>query len=81
MTTVDYFSEADNVYRTNEYIVCQKVSLCCSGKCNTLIISDDTYLFRTPKRDADYELAFKVRGKQINGNRMHCSSYIRKYID
>ena len=49
MTTVDYFMEADNVYRTKDYIVCQKVSLCRSGKGNTLIMSDDVYLLRTRK--------------------------------
>jgi len=81
MTTVDYLSEADNVYRTKKYIVCQKVSLCSSGKGNTLLMSNDTYLLRTPIRDIDYELIYKVRGKQINGKRMHAGSYIRSYID
>ena len=81
MTTVDYFMEADNVYRTKDYIVCQQVSLCRSGKGNTLIMSDDVYLLRTKKRDADYELVYKVRGKNINGKRMRSASYIRKYID
>ena len=47
MTTVDYMMEADNVYRTKNYIVCQKVSLCRSGEGNTLILSQDTYLLRT----------------------------------
>ena len=81
MTTVDYIMEADNVYRTKDYIVCQKVSLCRSGKGNTLIMSDDTYLLRTQERDIDYELVYRVRGKQINGKRMRSGSYIRKYID
>lgn len=81
MTTVDYLMEADNVYRTKDYIVCQKVSLCRSGKGNTLLMSDDIYLLRTMKRDADYELVYKVRGKHINGKRIHAASYIRKYID
>lgn len=81
MTTVDFFMEADNVYRTPEYIVCQKVSLCRNGKGNTLLMSDDTYLLRTKKRDTDYELVYKVRGKNINGKRMRAGSYIRKYID
>ena len=81
MTTVDYLMEADNVYRTKDYIVCQKVSLCRSGKGNTLIMSEDTYLLRTKIRDMDYELVYRVRGKQINGKRMRSGSYIRKYID
>ena len=81
MTTVDYLMEADNVYRTKDYIVCQKVSLCRSGKGNTLIMSDDVYILRTRKRDNDYELIYKVRGKNINGKRMRSASYIRKYID
>lgn len=81
MTTVDYFSEADNVYRTKDYIVCQKVSLSRSGKGNTIIMSDDTYLLRNKKRDADYEFVYRVRGKNINGKRMRSGTYIRKYID
>lgn len=81
MTTVDYFAEADNVYRTKDYIVCQKVSLCRCGDGTTLIMSEDIYLLRTIKRDTDYELCFRVRGKQINGKRMRSASYTRKYID
>lgn len=81
MTTVDYLMEADNVYRTNDYIVCQKISLCRSGKGNTLIMSDDVYLLRTKKRDIDYELVYKVRGRNINGKRMRSGSFTRKYID
>ena len=81
MTTVDYFMEADNVYRTKNYIVCQKVSLCRSGKGNTLLLSEDTYLLRTYKRDSEYELVYKVRGKKINGKRMRSGTYTRKYVD
>lgn len=81
MTTVDYFMNADNVYRTKDYIVCQKVSLCSNGKGNTILMSDDTYLLRTRKRDTDYELVYKVRGKNIDGKRMRSASYLRKYID
>lgn len=81
MTTVDYFSEADNVYRTKDYIVCQKISLCRSGNGNTVIMSNDIYLLRNRKRDSDYELVYKVRGRQINGKRMRSGSYLRKYID
>ena len=81
MTTVDYFREADNVYRTKDFIVCQRVSLYRSGNGNTLLMSDDIYLLRTRSRDADYELVYKVRGKRINGKRMRSGSYTRKYID
>ena len=81
MTTVDYMMEADNVYRTKNYIVCQKVSLCRSGKGNTLLLSEDTYLSRTCQRDFEYELVYRVRGKGINGKRMRAGTYTRKYID
>lgn len=81
MTTVDYMMDADNVYRTQNYIVCQKVSLCRSGKGNTLLLSEDTYLLRTQKRDAEYELVYKVRGQKINGKRMRSGTYTRKYVD
>lgn len=81
MTTVDYMMDADNVYRTQNYIVCQKVSLYRSGKGNTLLLSEDTYLLRTQKRDVEYELVYKVRGKKINGKRMRSGTYTRKYVD
>ena len=46
-----------------------------------MIMSNDTYLLRTSKRDTDYELIYKVRGNLINGKRLHAGTYIRNYID
>ncbi|MBR7176881.1 MAG: hypothetical protein IKD26_01545 [Clostridia bacterium] len=45
------------------------------------MLSQDTYLARTHKRDAEYELVYKVRGRKINGKRMRSGTYSRKYVD
>ena len=81
MTTVDCFMEADNVYRTKNYIVCQKVSLCVNAKGGKLLLSEDIYLLRNYIRDVEYELIYKVRGKKINGKRVCSGIYTRQYID
>ena len=80
--TIDFVNNADNVYRTREYIVKQQIST--SVNKNSLIthlISQDTYYLRTPKRDVEYNIIFKVRGKNIDGKRIRSTMYTRKYVD
>lgn len=80
--TIDFVNNADNVYRTREYIVKQQIST--SVNKNSLIthlISEDTYYLRTPKRDVEYNIIFKVRGKNIDGKRIRSTMYTRKYVD
>ena len=80
--TIDVVNNADNVYRTREYIVKQQIST--SVNKNSLIthlISEDTYYLRTPKRDVEYNIIFKVRGKNIDGKRIRSTMYTRKYVD
>ena len=79
---VDFIKHADNVYRTREYIVKQQIHT--SFNEETLInhlISEDTYYLRTKRRDAEYNVIFKDRGKKIAGKRMKSAMYTRKYID
>ena len=64
------------------YIVKQKI--CTTLDEDTLIthlISDDTYYARTQKRDAEYNVIFGERGKEIDGKRIKSSMFTRKYID
>ena len=80
--TIDFVNNADNVYRTREYIVKQQIST--SVNKNSLIthlISEDTYYLRIPKRDVEYNIIFKVRGKNIDGKRIRSTMYTRKYVD
>ena len=80
--TIDFVNNADNVYRTREYIVKQQIST--SVNKNSLIthlISEDTYYLRTPKRDVEYNIIFKVRSKNIDGKRIRSTMYTRKYVD
>ncbi len=77
---MDFIDGADNVYRTDEYIVKQQISFLESDVGISMVLSDDTYYLRTPQRDAEYEFAFQGR-TNINGKRLKSASYTRKYVD
>ena len=77
---MDFIDGADNVYRTDEYIVKQQISFLESDVGTSMVLSDDTYYLRTPQRDAEYEFAFQGRAN-INGKRLKSASYTRKYVD
>lgn len=74
------FDEATNVYRTNNYIVLQEISIHTDECGDTISISKDTYILRTIVRDFHYLVKFKDR-KYVDGKRLHSTTYIRKYID
>ena len=77
-----FLSGADNVYRTENYIVKQKVTLMAnrsSGK--VVLMSDDTYYLRTAKRDREYEFVFANRQGGIDGRRIASGVYTRTYIN
>ena len=76
----DFALEADNVYRTKSFIVKQNLSLEEQTNGDNCILSTDTYFRRNPLRDKQYELAFSNR-KKINGSRLPCTMFIRKYVD
>ena len=75
----DFAKDANNVYRTNRFIVKQQISIVVSANCDSYIISNDTYYLRTLKRDFEYNLLYSKR-KNPDGRRMPASTYIRKYV-
>ena len=80
ITNMEFLHYADNVYRTKEFIVRQRVTFCVDDEGNNLLLSEDTYFARTPERDADFEFAFKLR-KRLDGKRIRSASYTRQYVN
>lgn len=77
---LDFLDGADNVYRTENFIVKQQISFLESDVGTSMVLSDDTYYLRTAQRDAEYEFAFQGKAN-INGKRLKSASYTRKYVD
>ena len=75
----DFIIDADNVYRTRNYIVKQVLSLEMPTVEDNGIKSYDTFYKRTSIRDKQYNLIFRDR-KSINGKRLPSTMYARKYI-
>ena len=76
----DFIGDADNVYRTDCYIVKQVVRVVMSDSETSAICSYDTYYLRTPERDLLYKLCFSRR-RHIDGKRLPTPMYTLKYID
>lgn len=76
----DFLYDANNVYRTKNFIVKQVIGVRTSDEENNIIMSFDTYYRRTKKRDKIYERAFASK-KHIDGKRLPSTMYSRKYID
>ena len=70
----------ENVYRTRDYIVKQKLYLIVNAEQNNAVLSVDTYYRRTLLRDSKYLLLYKDR-KHIDGKRLPSNTYIRTYIE
>ena len=79
--SLDFLIDADNVYRTKNFIVKQRVSVCINDNCVSSVLSTDVFYRRTKSRDAEYEQAFSFRGTAIEGRRMRAAMYTRTYID
>ena len=75
----DFIIDADNVYRTRNYIVKQVLSLEMPTVEDNGIKSYDTFYKRTSIRDKQYNLIFRDR-KSIDGKRLPSTMYARKYI-
>ena len=71
---------ANNIYRTENYIVNQVIGVRLSDELNNVVFSFDTYYHRTKKRDKIYEKAFAAR-KNIDGKRLPTTMYARTYIE
>ena len=74
-----FLRNAHNVYRTRFYIVKQELKIRADERDNTQLFSKDTFYFRTPKRDAEYNSVFAKR-EYLNGKRLSTTMYTRKYI-
>lgn len=78
---IDFIQNADNVYRTRNHIVAQKIRPVSKGsEMITMLGSEDRYYTRTSRRDAEYDLLFKARDACIEGKRIRTAFYTRKYI-
>ncbi len=80
MEIPDFLMDADNVYRTEKYIVKQCISVQLELLEANAIVSNDIFYRRTKRRDAEYEQAFYDR-KFIDGKRLPSTMYTRKYVD
>ncbi|MCM1368211.1 MAG: hypothetical protein NC184_05345 [Roseburia sp.] len=76
----DFMVNADNVYRTRDYIVRQIIGVNHDAEMDNDIFSQDTFFARTPARDRQYEAIF-ARRFNIDGKRMKSTMYSRKYVE
>lgn len=76
----DFVMDADNVYRTSNYIVKQSLKVQLNSEEANAIISCDVFYKRTKRRDSEYEQIFYDR-KRIDGKRLPSTMFTRKYVD
>ena len=74
----DFTEGATNVYRTQNYIVKQRIAFS-EGRLGVTTVSNDVFYERTPERDEEYEDFFDER-IDIDGRRVPAMGYIRKYV-
>ena len=75
----DFMKDADNVYRTDKFIVKQRIAIQTNSVEDNSIISYDTYYKRTVRRDFIYNLKYQNK-LNLEGKRLPSSSYVRKYV-
>lgn len=80
MDLPDFVLDADNVYRTSNYIVKQSLKVQLNSEEANAIISCDVFYKRTKRRDSEYEQIFYDR-KRIDGKRLPSTMFTRKYVD
>ena len=78
---IDFLQGADNVYRTEEFIVRQEISVTTDENLMGMTLSKDTYFMRTEERDAIYNAFFEFRENRIDGKRIKAQVSMRKYVD
>lgn len=76
----DFMVNADNVYRTRDYIVKQIIGVNHDAEMDNGLFSQDTFYRRTPARDRQYETIFAKRFN-IDGKRMRSAMSSRQYVD
>lgn len=75
----EFVRNANNVYRTKNFIVKQEIAIRCDSVGMSAVLSRDTFYARTTVRDMEYEAYFSRR-RYINGKRLPSTIYSRKYI-
>lgn len=80
MNQPDFMENADNVYRTRDYIVRQIIGVNFDAEMDNNIFSQDTFFVRTPARDRQYEAIF-VKRFNIDGRRLPCNMSSRRYVE
>lgn len=75
----EFIRNANNVYRTKNFIVKQEIAIGCDSVGMSAVLSRDTFYARTTVRDMEYEAYFSRR-RYINGKRLPSTIYYRKYI-
>lgn len=69
-----------NVYRTEEFVVIQRICFSHNSIGQALTISHDYYFYRFEEVDKIYEKHFTVEGDTYEGARVKASMYIRRYV-
>ena len=71
----------DNMYRTENYIVFQRINFCShAGNVFNALVSSDVFYRRTKERDRDYELIMR-NFTNMEGKRIVTALSTRKYVD
>lgn len=81
LTAGELLKDATNIYRTKDYIVKQRISICDVIDGNTVMVSDDVFYLRTPARDGLYEKIFVSMRRNLNGKRIKTALYTRQYVE
>lgn len=75
---VTMLKDANNAYRTKEYIITQQIKYVNDPFLGSYIESHDVYFKRTKDRDAIYEQVFALRF-MIDGARIHSKVNTHRY--
>lgn len=75
---VTMLKDANNAYRTKEYIITQQIKYVNDPFLGSYIESHDVYFKRTKDRDAIYEQVFALRF-MIDGDRIHSKVNTHRY--
>lgn len=81
LTAGELLKNATNIYRTENYIVKQQISVSNVVDGNTVMISDDIFYFRTPVRDRMFEKIFESSRRNLNGKRIKTALQTRQYVE
>lgn len=75
---VTMLKDANNAYRTKEYIITQQIKYVNDPFLGSYIESHDVYFKRTKDRDTIYEQVFALRF-MIDGDRIHSKVNTHRY--